>query len=429
MFYRRHLSPRGTGRILLPENRLSWLSLNNAKLSKILADNGYTAVFFAEQNSPPGAAVPGITEANYRHLCYKGICLFSVAVYNICVEAETFLTTIDYSNPSHKRILHKWFARSVSYIDYMNDLISRERPKAIVNVQGHILENAIVRELAIRNNIPCLAIENTANKGKLLWDDKTGLAGNNQNPGIRFYLRYRCFIRNKIAELYVKDYNKHFKSFKHMEHLSGRAHFIVSGKRPAIVFLAQVYTDASALFGLHPAFQTPESLISLLVDYAIDRGYDLIIKMHPKEFGKNDPVTKRSYNSLTWRKLNNDRALMDKIDKHDSIRVDHENKFDTTSLIDAADVVVTVSSQSGLEALARGKDTILCGRSFYENLGVTFNARNPEMLRSFLDAVFLRKITRLNYKRIYKFFYIYFEKFCVPKTEASLFKLLKKRIL
>ena len=420
---------RETPRILFPEKRLSWLDLNKKKWLKILQNKGCIGIEFCEQSKEEYLYKIDIDKTNYKNTNYRGVNLYSALLYDICVEAEVFATAVDYGDLKHKEIINKIFMKGAAYIDYISKLIIDTKPNAFVNLHGNILESSIIRAIALQKNIPGLTLENTLNKTKILWNYDKGYVNSCSNLGMIFYNNYKDLVSSRKAKRYVKKYFNNICSMKSGQHISGNEIVTIKNKKPTIVFLGQVYTDSSVLFGLYPGFKTPEALISALVDYALSMECNIIIKMHPKEFLGCNPVNSKRYDELTWRKINSDSLLMEKIHKYDSIYIDHKNALDTLSLIDIADVVVTINSQAGLEALARGKETILCGMSFYEDLGTTFNASNFDMLAHFLKLVLIKKESLIDHDKICKFFYIYFEKYCCRKGEVDLFNLLKNRLL
>jgi hypothetical protein len=64
--------------------------------------------------------------------------------------------------------------------------------------------------------------------------------------------------------------------------------------------------------------------------------------------------------------------------------LNHENRTNSYDLIIGAKNVVTVGSTIGVEAAYLGKRSILIGRAFHEEMGITFNPVNSEELRRYL---------------------------------------------
>ena len=67
---------------------------------------------------------------------------------------------------------------------------------------------------------------------------------------------------------------------------------------------------------------------------------------------------------------------------------------------------------------------VLCGSSFYGGLGFTYEAQDPDALRLYLRTALSDSGLQADKAAVDKFFYIYFEKYCIEKTEAALYKLI-----
>jgi len=189
-----------------------------------------------------------------------------------------------------------------------------------------------------------------------------------------------------------------------------------------VLFLGQVYTDSSTLFGIND-FSCPVAIIDQLVNYCLINDYHLIIKLHPKEAAYCD-ILVRPYDNLTFQKISEYEDLFEKISSGNFL-LDTE-QYDTYSLIDAADVCVTVNSQAGLEALIKGKNVIACGNSFYTGLGFTFDAYSNEELLYFLDKVLNKMYSVVVWKEINSFFYIISEKYFIDKNSNSIASLISR---
>jgi hypothetical protein len=73
--------------------------------------------------------------------------------------------------------------------------------------------------------------------------------------------------------------------------------------------------------------------------------------------------------------------------EHDWITfLNHENKMNSYDLILGARSVITVGSTIGVEAAFMGKRSILIGRAFHEEMGITSNPKNVEELSSLLTS-------------------------------------------
>jgi capsule polysaccharide export protein KpsC/LpsZ len=245
----------------------------------------------------------------------------------------------------------------------------------------------------------------------------------NKNLAKNHYWKYRDFVAASAAKSYVCEYLENIKQLKNTEHQTTLETISKSGKK-TVLFIGQVYTDASILFGIND-FTCPVEIVEQLVNYCLDNDYHLIVKLHPKEAVGND-ILNRPYNNLTYRKIADRDGLLGKITSCGFV-LDKE-EYDTYSLIDIADVCVTVNSQAGLEALIKGKNLLVCGQSYYSGLGFTFEALNSESLFCALDLVLEHNISFLDQDEINKFFYIISEKYFMDRTDQSVKKLLSKAL-
>lgn len=405
-------------RIILADNN-NWIGLDYQKIAHLCFWHGYQCVFVnpANRNMDYGFKL----DENYQKLIYRNVNLYSASIYNICADLQIFPDELDIQEPKHREVIKKWYNLSAEYVDYMDDLIIKWKPAKIVVSQGHVYDSAAVRYLGASRNIEVIAFENTFNKNKIVWDNISGITVN-KNLAKNFYWKYNELIDVCEAKRYADEYIADIKVMKSEQHDTPSQKMDQTfSESKTILFLGQVYTDASLLFGLTCA-KNPIEIIEVLTDYSIENNCRLIIKLHPKEHTGKD-ILDKPFNDLTFQKISNTKGLPGKIQKGD-ITIDYENKYDTYSLIDQADICVTINSQAGLEALVKGKNVITCGQSSYSGLGFTFDAVNKEMLVDFLNLVLREGMSLLNIDEINKLFYILNKKYFINRNEHSLVNIL-----
>jgi capsule polysaccharide export protein KpsC/LpsZ len=278
----------------------------------------------------------------------------------------------------------------------------------------------VIRTLSCVHGFGVVAVENTFNNNKIVWDDVSGITVN-KNLAKNYFWKYRDVIEASMADQYVRDYLLNVKKMKSTEHQTPSRPADTSAKK-TVLFLGQVYSDSSLLFGIND-FSCPIDIVEKLVDYCLENGFHLVIKLHPKE-AVGDDILGQPYNNLTYRKLEHRPRLLERIVENGFIL--DKGSYDTYALIEISDVCVTVNSQAGLEALIKGKDLIVCGQSFYSGLGFTFEALNRDGLVCSLDQVLVRGVSALNNTEINKFFYTTSEKYFLDKTEKSIKQLLAR---
>ena len=121
--------------------------------------------------------------------------------------------------------------------------------------------------------------------------------------------------------------------------------------------------------------------------------------------------------------------MYDLIKQNKNIYYDHENTYDTYSIIQTADVCVTINSQAGLESLLLGKIVITCGNAFYNCLNSVYRALDNRHIGFLLNQILKNTAVGVDMNQVYKFFYIFCEKYCLPKDEKSFLWLFEKSIV
>lgn len=391
-----------------------WASLSYTIMSLTALSNGYEIIFIDDSNKNKEFYDFNV-DNNFKKINYKGINLYSVSIHNICIELDNVIQEIDINNWLHKEAISKWYNIAVDYIDKANLFFERYDFNKAIIFQGHMYDCAIIRQLAIQKNVEVFSFEFTFNKNKVIWDNISGLSVN-KNLAKNFYWRHKDMVNLELAREYTKRYIEDIKEYKLTYHSTPTNILEKEKRKKTIIYIGQIYTDSSIVFGIR-SFKNPIEIIKCLADYCIENQYELIIKLHPSETKLHGGD---KYNQLTFTKIKQDEILIDQIEKHTNIIIDNKNEYDTYNLIDRADVCVTINSQAGLEALAKGKDVILCGNSSYDGLGFTYEAQNQDMLKYFLDMVLKKNISLVDKDEIYKFFYIFNEYYCIDKIETSI---------
>lgn len=398
--------------LMLKKNH--WTPLDYRTMLLVALFNGYEIIFIDDVVECNEDYIFNINN-NFKDIYYKGINLYSVAIHNICIELDNVMQAIDINVPLHKEIISKWYNIAANFIDKTMLYFEKYSFDRTIIFQGHMYDCAIIRQIAIQNNIEVFSFEFTFNKNKAIWDNISGLSVN-KNLSKNFYWRYKDIICLDLAREYTKKYVNNIKKFKSPYH-STPINILQKEKiKKTIVYIGQIYTDSSIIFGIR-RFNNPIEIIRALVDYCIENEYELIIKLHPSETKAHGG---QKYNQLTFKKIEKDKELIRKIKNNLNIIIDNKNQYNTYSLIDRADVCVTINSQAGLEALIKEKDLILCGNSSYDGLGFTYEAQNQEMLKYFLNMILKDNISLIDKDEIDKFFYIFNEYYCIDKDEISI---------
>ena len=412
--------------ILIGTHR-SWLELDFQRFTVSAFLKGVQPIFLM-QNLKEKEIDFSSEEKIIRGTSYEEISLFEVTQYQICVELQIFITDIDFQNPKHIDIIQKWFRRAAAFIDTILFYFKKYKFCKALILQGYLYESAIIRWICIKNGIDVIAVENTFNKNKIVWDNISCITVN-RNLAENYFWRYSAspVLNPKDCINYSNKFLQTIKTNKQHEHISPDQKITFNPERKIIFFIGQVYTDSSTLFGIND-FHSPVSIINHLVEFSIEKGYTLIIKLHPKEKDGFD-VYKNRYNSLTHRKVMENDSLYNQIQNAGNIIYDYKNTYDTYSIIKASTICVTINSQAGLEALMFGKRVITCGKAFYKCLKSVHTAENKSDLLYMLDSLMTNDLDNIAMEEVYNFFYIFCEKYCIEKNIESFLKLIFKKSL
>ena len=400
-------------RVTYPKTSVSWLGLTEIAIKKELRRRFTRTVNYQERTI--SSKYIDDTVAGFDGDVSR---LTEGELYPCCIEAEMTINELRDDEPKLTRIYSKWSKLLGEERGRLERFFDKVNPSHVILVQGYEPTSWFARELAIKHEIPLLSIENTALKHKLVWDSCSGIVVN-RNAAKNYFWRYWDCVSESEVLPWIRELEEKTAQYKSSEHASPASVECELGRdKPIILFLGQVYTDSSILFG-SGQWRSPVELISSALEQAINLGAMLVVKLHPKEASGRSPLVKQSYAKLTYRKMLCEPFLKDEIESGENILVDHENCWDTYSLMQTATCAVTMNSQAGLEAQVRGVPTIVCGHAFYDGLGFTYHAGNRQDLATKMaEALSTGECSERTY-RARLFAYIYFEKYCIEKSEAS----------
>lgn len=351
-------------------------------------------------------------------------CLAELARYPVSIATESHA---EIGSSEFKESSTFWQNQLLRMKHKFSQLFDRCKPKLGLIVQGYEPESAMIRHLCNERSIPVLAIENTALKDRMIWDNVSGIT-TNKNLSKNYFWKHADQISDSDAQQYCEQLIASTKDRKQGEHTSPERKFEASSGRPYALFLGQVYTDSSLIFGMAD-WESPEAVIRSFLLACKRQKLDAVVKLHPKENTGTSPVVGLPYNRLTLRKLQADPIAASLLEES-FVHVDFENQWDTYDLINSAKCAVTINSQSGLEASLRGVPSVICGHAFYSPMGFTWEAAGEEFFETAFEAVLncttkqLEKMNRL----AKKFACVHFDRYCVAKSSQSLSKLIEATI-
>ncbi|MFO7665568.1 MAG: polysialyltransferase family glycosyltransferase [Desulfobacterales bacterium] len=405
-FFNRTIKKRA--KIVLPNKYLGWLGINPNDLALRLKRFGVEVC--------PLNAETGLYAIDEVKSCPK--VLNDALYYAVAVENE--VTSFDL-NSDFPTCVNKWQLYLVQMLRAIEKEFHRSRPDLVVLIQGYEPVNSALRAAAINLEIPLLSIENTAMSNRMLWDDISGIT-TNRNLAKNYYWKYKGLVSEESVHYFHKTLVKNFHHSKSSEHTAPSGNQAPICDKPSVLFLGQVLTDSSIIFGLG-RWQSPLDVIEATARWCLDKGYRLIVKLHPKESMGNNPITNEPYNRLTYRKIQERGALCNLLKENQAV-VDFENGLDTYMLIDQCQIAVTVNSQSGLEAALLGKPVVVSGNAFYDGLGFTIESSDPRIFSLVMEDAINYSVPR----SASEFSYIFYEFYCRPKSVDGLSDLILEHI-
>ena len=265
--------------------------------------------------------------------------------------------------------------------------------------------NYAYRLVAAKLGIGVVAFEN-APFWRLIVDSTTGVASS-QGSEKAYYWKYKDLVDENTAVREALDYKEKMVGAKGFEknkekwdmHVSPSTNLPIEissrpAHRPLVVFLGHVYSDTSVTYMIESGFNDQVDVIVNTAFWCVKNDVDFVVKMHPAErrvFKKRQaPTETKLVNDPRWQKIR-----QTALKRNALLRVDGINSLSTYKLVDAADVVVTVLSVSGLESVIMGKEVILTGAAFYGKLGFTRDASNPTELQSHLFFALHERLSSL----------------------------------
>ncbi len=128
----------------------------------------------------------------------------------------------------------------------------------------------------------------------------------------------------------------------------------------------QVHDDTQLRFN-SPIVKSMDDILDMFYEKIKQEfpNHEVVIKEHPYDLGRHDySDLKRRYPDILWLK-----------------------KHDVNELLEKADVVITVNSSVGLQAIARHKKVLILGDCFYRNNPFSEAIQTPDEFKNKLEAL------------------------------------------
>jgi capsule polysaccharide export protein KpsC/LpsZ len=345
---------------------------------------------------------------------YISIRLFDVCIYNICNELNIFKNELCFE--VHKKTINKWYSLAKKTLDYLEEVFEKNTIAGAIVFHGHLLFDACLLSLCKVKNVKYITLENTFNKNLLVWDDLSGFVVT-YNLAKNYFFKEMFSKDDEVVKSFCEHYLSQIDSYKTLQHSSNSK--VKFGTEvftePYVLYICQVYNDASQLFTLEYPLNNPIIIIKGVAEICKSLGVKLVIKLHPKEINGTNPVTFKNYNAPTFSRLST-------LEIEEHIFIDKKNEFSTYDLIQSSSAVVTVNSQAGLEASLFDKPVLTYFKGFYSGLGFTYDYADLGDLRNKLEYILCGKLGKnRNLSSARSFFFIFNEKYCIKKSESCLY--------
>jgi len=402
--------------IVFTAERFHWSGLSRGEFTQLLKRRGMRPVGIPALDKAP----PKNQEFDLQK--HPQGWLTEPWAYSMLCDLNLFPDEVDWHNPHHLQAATKWSGMADQAACQIKRIMDRCRPRVCLTFQGYFLQDALLRWEAIGRGLRQVNFEITARNDRIIWDDVSGIT-TTRNLARNYFWKNENMVTDGLAHSYYQNWLRIFREKKGKDHAAPTRNFVKSGDRPLVVFLGQVYTDSSLLFSLE-GFNNPVDVIKAVYDQGKNQACDIFIKLHPKEAAGADPVALRPYDKVTLRKLRQKYPeVCEAGNTH--VWIDSENEWDTFSVVEQADLVITVNSQAGLEAAVLGRPVLVHRNCFYGGIGFTREYSDREELHFQMQRAANSTRSGFDVERARKFLYCFYERFCLPKDE----KLIVKKVI
>lgn len=393
---------------------VSWFGLDYSRFQALCLGSGMRCVLAPTTSRPGKDAASLFTRETFQELRVLGVPVFSACEYDLAVYLRISVEKINFDNELHWNATTEFMQECIGRIRQAAKVFDMVQPSVVLIHQGHTTLASVYRYLSILRGVRVVALENSMNSTRLIWDDIAGVAVN-RIPARNYYWRYGDLVEIAKARAHVQWYLSSIKSLKKADHQSPESGKValeeVSGK--TVLFIANVLTDASVMY--HSRVGSQIDAIKSVAKWALRNGHRFVLKIHPRE----RPGHCLPYEGLTIAALREDREFMADIAGHKLCLIDETNRFDTYQLISASALCVTVCSQAGLEALLMGKEVVLLGDAYYGGLGFTHEVFSVSQIEPVLCNAESSALALERSESIARFFYVFDKLYSVEKSEQG----------
>lgn len=246
--------------------------------------------------------------------------------------------------------INKTSLETSKYVKAINNLLEDVNPNHVViwnGFTGYVAN--VLRVLTNYKNISCSFIERGLLKDSIFIDSQ-GVNGNSTLSNILDFNHEDNDLKKYVAELFFKEpVNSNELEMQYPDYLKGKK---------IVFFPLQVQLDTNII--LYCKYNTMREVFFEVYNKLNQENTIFVIRPHPEE----SPDT-----------LSNFPILNNVIVSKD---------LDLNFWLEASDLVVTINSTVGLEALIKGKPVICLGKSIYSSLGCLSSYKNIKHDRGYI---------------------------------------------
>ncbi len=399
-----------------------WFNLDYAKLVRQCASKSISLRLAPPEDSSGEAANVDVTPENFMRFTYKGVPVFPACCYKLCVDSRMPIDAISGCVPGIWAMVLEAMQRCMAQIDRDEQLFTSVRPDVVLIPQGYHTRAAIWRYLAVTRGIRIIALENSMVGNRLIWENISGIAVN-KLASRNYFWRWQDVVDQATADQYRDAYMASIKTLKSDQHVSPSVAYLpAANAKPYVLYIANVLTDSSVMFNSRSGSSI--DAIRMTAHWAIRNGFGFVLKLHPRERPGHDPL----YENLTLNALKQDSEFWRLLTESSDCVIDGDNRYDTYSLIRGCRTCVTICSQTGLEALMMGKETVLLGQAHYGDLGFTHEVSDASLFDPVMRRATDPALAKCDRNQVARYFYVFNDLFCVEKSESGVLQLIRDNI-
>lgn len=342
------------------------------------------------------------------------------AIYELFAELEW--TTSDFDQSQFSKEMLRALKNQRHYREELVQIFRTFDISHSVVPQGFFLDSFEISRKCHERKIPSLMVENTFIHDRILVEptDPNYFIGKCLSSHAEDFSSLKKVTRREIDQR-VRNHLIRPKSDQHKSNGGG----IPQNLKNYVLYLGQVFTDASLIFNQCDYSKDCVKLINEIIANTKSLGKQVVIKLHPKEHHGFDPVNFRPYDKLTHRKLL-DAGISEASDE--GIFIDSEDRWSTFELMQNASLAITINSQSGFEAMLLGKEVISCGNSYYGNLKSCITPKDKESLSSAMKRTLIEGMKANDQSECWNFFDYIRNDYFIKKHKTNVFSKIDRRL-